>query len=239
MGRLVCKHILCQRDTFTLSVPELVMGVGEKIALLGENGCGKTTLLQVLTGLLPLSGGRIEFKGTRWDRLTAAKRAEHMAYLPQEAQVLFNLTVEELLGLTIDKRRILKGNDREQAVMATEMGAFLKRIYHSLSGGEKRRAMLLRILCQNRAFTLLDEPTAPLDMRHGLKIMGFLQAMPSTVVVAMHDINLATRFFTRFLLMKNGRIIFDVSKTELETEMLENIYGLQLDVCNGYFLPAA
>lgn len=238
MGRIICQNLLCHRNAFALEVPSLTLGVGEKIALLGENGCGKTTLLQVLDGLLPLAGGSIDFQSQRWDKFSAAKRAEYMAYLPQEAQVLFNLSVEELLHLTLNEGRLLQDAEREAAVTATEMQAYLARAYHTLSGGEKRRAMLLRILCQNRAFTLLDEPTAPLDMRHGLKVMRYIGAMPQTVLAAMHDINLAVRFFTRFLLMKNGRIIFDVSKAELKTEMLEAVYGLKLDNCNGYFVPA-
>lgn len=239
MGRIACQNLLCRRDAFTLEVSALTLGTGEKIALLGENGCGKTTLLQVLAGLLPLTGGSIDFDGRRWDKFSAAKRAEHMAYLPQEAHVLFNLSVEELLRLTLDEGRLLQGAEREAVVSATEMRAYLARVYHTLSGGEKRRAMLLRILCQNRTFTLLDEPTAPLDMRHGLQVMQYIGNMPQTVLAAMHDINLAVRFFTRFLLMKNGRIVFDVSKTELKREMLEAVYGLKLDDCNGYFLPAA
>lgn len=239
MGRIVCQNLLCRRGAFMLNVSALTIDAGEKIALLGENGCGKTTLLQVLSGLLPLTGGSIDFTGRRWDTFSAAKRAEHMAYLPQEAQVLFNLNVEELLHLTLDEGRLLRDAERETVVEATEMQTYLTREYHTLSGGEKRRAMLLRILCQNRAFTLLDEPTAPLDMRHGLKVMQYIGAMPQTVLAAMHDINLAVRFFTRFLLMNDGRIVFDVSRTELKKEMLEAIYGLKLADYNGYFLPAA
>ena len=237
MGRITCTNLVCRRGAFELAIPELTIGSGEKIALLGENGCGKTTLLQVLTGLLPLNAGSIDFAGRRWDKLHPAHRAEHMSYLPQESGVLFNLTVAELLRLTLHESGLLTGGARDAVVAATEMGDYLARVYHTLSGGEKRRAMLLRILCRDTAFTLLDEPTAPLDMRHGVQVMRYLGGVPRAVVAAMHDINLAVRYFERFLLMKNGRIVFDVSKTELTAAMLSEIYGLKLNARDGYFLP--
>lgn len=237
MGRIVCENIICRRGAFTLKVPELAIETGEKIALLGENGCGKTSLLQVLTGLLPLTSGTMQFDDVRWDKLRPAERAEHMSYLPQEVGVLFNLTVEELLRLSLHESRLLQDDARAAVIVATEMREYLKRVYHTLSGGEKRRAMLLRLLCRNTAFTLLDEPTAPLDMRHGVQVMRYLADMPGTVLAAMHDINLAARYFERFLLMQNGRIIYDVPKAELTAAMLEEIYGIGLNAYSGYFVP--
>lgn len=237
MGRIVCENLICRRGAFTLRVPALEIKAGQKIALLGENGCGKTTLLQILTGLLPLAAGMIHFGNLRWDNLRPAERAEQMSYLPQEAGVLFNLTVEELLRLSLHEAGLLQSAERDAAIAATEMREYLKRVYHTLSGGEKRRAMLLRILCRNTAFTLLDEPTAPLDMRHGVQVMRYLSCMPGTVLAAMHDINLAARYFERFLLMQNGRIIYDVPKAELTVVMLEEIYGIGLSAYSGYFVP--
>ena len=181
MGEMICANITCARGGFTLHVPELRLAPGEKIALLGENGCGKTTLLQVMAGLLP-AGGAITHNNEDWHRLGYAARARHLAYLPQEGGVLFNLTVEELIDLALGDQPPARGESRDAALAATEMGEFLHRPYHSLSGGEKRRAMLARIFCRKASLVLLDEPTAPLDMRHAGQIMRHLQASPATAL---------------------------------------------------------
>ncbi len=236
MGEMICANITCARGGFTLQVDELRLTPGEKIALLGENGCGKTTLLQVLAGLLPADGA-ITHNNENWRRLGHEARARHLAYLPQEGGVLFNLTVEELIDLALGVQPPARGEAREAALAATEMGGFLRRPYYSLSGGEKRRAMLARIFCRETSLVLLDEPTAPLDMRHAAQIMRHLQANPATVLAAMHDLNLAARWFDRFLLMKQGRILFDVRKDELDPATLQEVYGLGLKRCGDHFMP--
>ena len=236
MGEMICAGLAVTRGGFTLRVDDLRIAPGEKIALLGENGCGKTTLLQALAGLLPC-GGAIAYAGRSWDKLTPAGRARHMAYLPQDSGVLFNLTVEELINLALADQPSLAGEARATALAATEMGDFLDRPYHSLSGGEKRRAMLARLFCRDTALILLDEPTAPLDMRHAGQVMRHLRAGPAAVVAAMHDLNLAAAWFDRFLLMKQGRIVYDARKDELDPARLAEIYGLSLRRCGDHFVP--
>lgn len=236
MGKLSVKNLLCRREAFRLEIPELEAAPGEKIALLGENGCGKTTLLLALSGLLPASG-EVFYDGSRWDKMGPKDRAAHMAYLPQEAGVLFNLTVNELIALTLHDGRLLGGEERQTVLEATEMLEFQNRVYHSLSGGEKRRAMLARIFCRKAGLILLDEPTAPLDMRHSALFMRHASGVSATVIAAMHDINLALRYFERFLCMKNGRILFDKRKEELEAAELEEIYGIRLTRCGDTFVP--
>ena len=233
---MICAGLAVTRGGFALRVDELRIAPGEKIALLGENGCGKTTLLQALAGLLPC-GGAITYGGRRWDKLGPQARARHMVYLPQDSGILFNLTVEELIGLALADQPPLAGEARAAVLAATEMGGFLDRPYHSLSGGEKRRAMLARICCRDAALILLDEPTAPLDMRHAGQIMRHLRSGPAAVVAAMHDLNLATAWFDRFLLMKQGRILYDVRKDELDPVRLEEVYGLSLRRCGDHFVP--
>lgn len=236
MGGLTCTGLHTRKGGFTLSVPSLCLDKGEKVALLGENGCGKTTLLQILAGLHP-AGGKIVRADARWDKLSPEERARHMSYLPQEAGVLFNLTVRELLDLSLRKSRLLAGEERRAVLDATEVTPVLDRAYPSLSGGEKRRAMLARIFCREADFILLDEPTAPLDMRHAAMVMRHAVRTGPAVIAAMHDLNLAVRYFDRFLLMKNGRILFDRRKNQLDTAELTEIYGIGLSCRNDCFVP--
>ena len=126
MGEMICAGLSVNRGKFALRVDELRIAPGEKIALLGENGCGKTTLLQALAGLLPC-GGAITYAGERWDKLGPEARARYMAYLPQESGVLFNLTVAELISLALADQPPLEGEARAAALAATEMGDFLDR----------------------------------------------------------------------------------------------------------------
>lgn len=236
MGEIILNAVSCARGAFTLRVDALRIAPGEKIAILGENGCGKTTLLQALAGLLPISGS-ITRDGERWDRLSPRQRAAHMSYLPQEAGVLFNLTVDELLDLSLADQRPLRGEARQAVLAATETDGLRRRMYHSLSGGERRRAMLARILCRGGSMFFLDEPTAPLDLRHAEQVLRHVSGSPATVVAALHDINLALRHFERFLLMKNGRIAHDLRKADITTAALEEIYGIGLRFCGDHVVP--
>lgn len=236
MGEVILDAVSCRRGAFVLRVDALRVAPSEKIAILGENGCGKTTLLQILAGLLPAQGV-MTYAGADWKGRGAEERARHMAYLPQNSGVLFNLNVEELMDLALAAQPPLKGEARAAVLAATEMGDFLGRSYHSLSGGEKQRAMLARIFCRKASLLLLDEPTAPLDMRHAAQVMGYMRAAPASVLAAMHDLNLAVRWFDRFLLMKQGKIVYDKRKDELEAAMLEEVYGLGLKRCGDHFVP--
>lgn len=236
MGEIVCRGLKCRRSAFQLHIDELRIPEGQKVALLGENGCGKTTLLRALAGLLEYEGS-IEYGGLRWDRLPARERARHMSYLPQEADVLFNLTVGELIDLSLGADEVLEEEARSQVLRAVEMEEFQHREFHSMSGGEKRRAMLARILCRRTPFIFLDEPTAPLDMRHASQVMRHIARTNHGIVVALHDLHLAQRYFDRFLLMKHGRILFDKRKNELAAPELEEIYGIRLRDCGDHFVP--
>lgn len=236
MGDLICKGLKTARGTFTLEVGFLRLAKGEKVAVLGENGCGKTTLLQTLAGLQP-AGGEILHGGARWDRMPPQERAAHMSYLPQEFEVLFPVTVRELVDLTLYRGKLLHGDKRRHVMEALEMLDFEDRAYPSLSGGEKRRAMLARVFCREADFILLDEPTASLDMRHSAMFMRYAAKREAAVIAAVHDLNLALRYFDRFLLMKRGKILFDKRKDELDGGELEEIYGIGLTRFGDYFVP--
>ncbi len=231
-----CERLLFTRGFFHLKIDSLDIYYGEKVAVLGENGCGKTTLLQLFTGILTPEKGVLYINGN--PALNVEEKSRAISYLPQEAGLLFNLTVDGLIKLTADDESGLTGTDKEAMLKALELEGFLNREYHSLSGGEKRRAMLARVLCRNTPFTILDEPTAPLDLRHGWLAMTYLSKLRGAAVVAMHDINMALRYFDRFLLMKNGEVAYDKTKGEINEQVLEDIYSVPMRRIDGHFVLA-
>ena len=236
MGELICKDLKAVKGAFTLEVGTLRIAKGEKIAILGENGCGKTTLLQTLAGVVSAEGD-IFHGAARWDRMEPQERALYMAYLPQETEVLFALSVRELAALTLHREKLLQGDQRCAVMNAMEMADFEDRVYSSLSGGEKRRAMLARVFCRESDFIFLDEPTSSLDMRHSALAMRYAVSIDAAVVATIHDLNLAVHYFDRFLLMKHGRILFDKRKQEIDGSELEEVYGIGLARHNDCFVP--
>jgi len=237
MDRLTCENARCVRGSFTLRLASLRLGPGEKVALLGENGCGKSTLLHMLAGLLPASG-RVTLHGRAASAYTVEERARLLAFLPQETGVLFNIPVDELLSMALSPAHLLPERERAAAIEATEMGKFLEKPVQALSGGEMRRAMLARVCCRNAPFLLLDEPTLSLDIRHSVRFLEYLSTRGACVVASMHDIPLATRYFQRFLLVRNGTIVGDKQQQELHENDFTELFGLPFVRHSAGFLPA-
>ncbi|GAB7140971.1 ABC transporter ATP-binding protein [Deferribacterales bacterium RsTz2092] len=235
---LIClKDIRLVRGDWVLALNALEISAGEKVAILGENGSGKTTVLQIIAGLLKASG-QIELVSDgsvySWHSLGAEERAKHLSYLPQRTDVLFNLNVSDIVrlryGVPFSAARL------EEVVNILSLAGLMSRRYSELSGGERRRVMLVRALLSDAPFVLLDEPTAPFDMRHTEQTMRYLMSLPCAVVASIHDINVAARYFTRFILLKEGKIIFDGG--QLNAEKLEETYNMPIRTCGNHFIPA-
>ena len=219
---------------------DLQIGAGELVGILGPNGAGKTTLLRLATGSLEPTTGSVALSGRPLSALTRRERARQVAVVPQEARVVFDFTVREIvlmgraphLGLLgIETERDLDAVD--EAMRFTETTGFADRRIAELSGGEKRLVLIARALAQEAPLLLLDEPTAFLDLRHRLAMYRLAERLRSergrTVVTISHDINLAARFCPRLVLLHRGRVVADGSPHEVLTP--ENIrYAYETDV---------
>ncbi len=214
---------------------------GEMVGLLGPNGSGKTTLLRLVSGVLQAQSGTIVLDGreTRsWGRRGMAQR---VAVVPQELPVPFAFTVEQmvrlgrtpylnLLGnLTIDDLRVVR-----DAMRAADVAPLAASIYNELSGGERQRVIIAMALAQQPALLLLDEPTAHLDIRYQVDVLERVQRLNRetglTVIAAMHDLNLAARYFRRLVLFQRG-VVADGGPAEvLETGLLRRVYGVHVQV---------
>jgi iron complex transport system ATP-binding protein len=195
----------------------LALSSGHLVALVGPNGAGKTTLLRALAGLVP-SGGAVHVGGDALSSLTLRERARRFAYLPQGHIVYWPLPARDIVALgryphgATDPAR-LTAKDTEavrRAMQATDVMEFSERRVTELSGGERSRVALARVLAVEAPVILADEPTASLDPRHQIDVMKSLRTTAdqgTLVIVVTHDLGLAARFADTVLVLSDGRLV--------------------------------
>ncbi|QCI66194.1 ABC transporter ATP-binding protein [Phreatobacter stygius] len=215
----------------------LVVPAGTFLAIVGPNGVGKTSLLKAIAGLTR-SDGVIRLGGTDLARLPAEARARRLAYLPQRAEVAWALPVRDAVALgrlphgdpfgrptAADAQAVARALDR------LDLGAFADRPVTALSGGERARVMLARVLATETQVILADEPTAALDPAQQLGVLELLRAVGvagGIVVAVLHDLTLAARFADRIVVMDAGRIVADgPPATVLTDRLLADVFRLR------------
>lgn len=190
---------------------------GHLVALVGPNGVGKTTLLRALAGLIP-SSGAVHVNGSALTSLSLKERAKHFGYLPQGHVVHWPLRARDVVALgryphgATDPSRLpdIDAAAVARAIKAADVGALADRRVTELSGGERSRVGLARVLAVEAPVVLADEPTASLDPRYQLDIMNVLRSVAnhgSLVIVVTHDLSLAARFADTVLVMSDGRLV--------------------------------
>ena len=194
----------------------LSLASGHLVALVGPNGAGKTTLLRALAGLIP-SAGEIRIGGDALASLSLRERAKRFAYLPQGHLVHWPLPARDVVALgryphgATDPAR-LSPHDMDavlRAMQAVDVMEFSDRRATELSGGERSRIALARVLAVEAPVILADEPTASLDPRHQIDVMQKLRNVADTgvlVIVVTHDLGLAARFADHVLVLSEGRL---------------------------------
>ncbi|GAA0276393.1 heme ABC transporter ATP-binding protein [Alteraurantiacibacter aestuarii] len=182
---------------------------GTVTAICGPNGAGKSTLLAALAGLLPAASGKVLLDGEALSAIPARQRARAIGYLPQAGEVAWNLSVEALATLG----RLPHGDSDIQAVHAaleaTGMAGFAQRPIATLSGGEKARALLARVLASGPRWILADEPLAALDLGHQLAMLRHLRSAAQGgvgVVLVLHDLPLAMNHADHVLVLDGGAL---------------------------------
>ncbi len=206
----------------------LALSSGHLVALVGPNGAGKTTLLRALAGLVR-SEGAIEVGGDALSSLALRERARRFAYLPQGHVVHWPLAARDIVALgryphgATDPAR-LTPKDAEavlRAMQATDVMEFSERRVTELSGGERSRVALARVLAVEAPVILADEPTASLDPRHQFDVMKSLRASADKgvlVIVVTHDLGLAARFADTVLVLLDGRLVSQGAPAEALSE---------------------
>lgn len=195
----------------------LSLAPAQLVALVGPNGAGKTTLLRALAGLVP-STGTVEVGGDRLSSLSLRERAKRFGYLPQGHLVHWPLPAKDVVALgryphgATDPARLSARNEQAvlRAMQATNVVEFAERPITELSGGERSRVALARVLAVEAPIVLADEPTASLDPRYQIDVMINLRGAADRgvlVVVVTHDLGLAARFADTVLVLSAGRLV--------------------------------
>ncbi|MGV8858643.1 heme ABC transporter ATP-binding protein [Rhodoglobus sp.] len=212
---------------------------GEVLALVGPNGAGKSTLLSVLSGERKPDSGTVTIDGRDVGGIRHAELAQLRAVLTQENSVSFPFRVSEVvaMGRSPWARSVESRDDVavvNAALEATDVAHLGARRYTTLSGGEKARVSLARVLAQHTPVVFLDEPTAALDLRHQEDVMRAAKAMAAedrAVVVVLHDLSLAGAYSDRLALIAHGKLDAIGTPSEVLTaERVERVYGLAVDL---------
>lgn len=224
---------LSRGTTEILHGVDLEVRVGEVVALVGPNGAGKSTLLAALTGDHPLSGGTVEVDGRPlgdWSPIALARRR---AVLPQQHSVGFPFTARQVVRMgraawTNTARRDDDERIVAEAFATCDVTHLVDRPFPALSGGERARVALARVLAQDTETLLLDEPTAALDLGHQESVMQVVRTRADhghAVVVVLHDLGLAAAYADRICVLDKGMIVADGPPSQVLTEeLLSRVY---------------
>ncbi len=227
------------REDWVLKDLSFQIGRGEFLGIIGPNGSGKSTLLKILSSLLIPQKGELFYEGVLLRKMNRIDIAKKIAVVPQETHLLFPFKALEIvlmgrspyLGPLLFERTI----DLEIAKKAmewTETLPFSERPMDELSGGERKRVFIARALAQEPEVILLDEPTSNLDIHHQLDFLELILNLNHerrlTIVMASHDINIASEFCERLVLLQQGRIYKMGTPQEVITqENIEEVYGCE------------
>ena len=215
---------------------------GSFTGLLGPNGCGKTTLLKLMSGVLHPRDGDVRLEGEPIGRIARRQLARRIAVVPQETHPAFDYTVMEMVLMGRHPHLgpfALEGPAdlaiARDALAATGTAHLADRAYMTLSGGEKQRVIIASALTQSPELLLLDEPTASLDLGYQLEIATLLGTLNRdrgvTLVLATHDLNLAASLCSDLVLLREGRILAQGRTVEVLTAaMVRRLYGVEADV---------
>jgi iron complex transport system ATP-binding protein len=218
---------------------DLVARAGEVVALVGPNGAGKTTLLNVLTGDVAAKAGEVMMWGAPLGSWTPAELAVRRAVLPQQVVVSFPFLVDDIVRMGRSPwARTPEANQDDAAVaealVQAEAAGLSSRQFPSLSGGERARVALARVLAQRTQLLLLDEPTAALDLHHQELVLQLVRARTARgdgAVVVLHALELAGAYADRVVVIAAGRVAADGPPREvLTSSLLSAVYQHEVEV---------
>ncbi len=215
----------------------LTVNRGECVGLIGPNGSGKSTLLRLMTGTESIDSGTICWNKENILHIPRKKLTKYMAVLPQEGIPPIPYKVEDvvMMGRYPHRSQRMGDSDGDREVVdnilrLTDLREMRHRLLDELSGGERQRVAIARTMAQEPTLLLLDEPTTFLDIGHQVDILHMLKEWQRdcqlTIVIVLHDLNLAAQYCNRLVLLHEGKIVSEGSPHEvLKPEQIHKVYG--------------
>ena len=216
---------------------------GELMAIIGPNGCGKSTTMRTINGLLKAVSGSLTVCGLDVRSVSLEEMAKLCSNIPTEFPPDFNLSVYEvvMLGRYPHRKNVWWETDEDEEVVKGALRMFgidhlFDRDITQLSSGERQRTLIAKAYVQQPRIMLVDEPTAHLDIRYTLEVMQYFKDLISrekgmSIIIAAHDLNSVAKFCDRITMMKQGRIVACGTPEEVITsENIEKVYGVKADV---------
>lgn len=212
------------------------------ITILGPNGSGKSTLLKAISKLIKPSRGNIEVLSKDIFSINHNQLAKNMAVVHQENKIDFDFTVKDIvfMGRSPYLGRFEKERPEDIAIVnrameLTETLGFGDRLINELSGGERQRVMIARSIAQSPSILLLDEPTSHLDIHHQIEILELLKKLNQedgiTIVLVLHDINLAARYSKKIAIMKDGQLVrYGPTREVITKDILRDVYEMEMSI---------
>ncbi len=214
----------------------------EVVAIVGPNGSGKSTLLKCIDKILKPQKGAVLIKGRDIKNFSQSEIAKTVGYVPQSIKQLFPATVFEvvLMGRRPHLSWRCSRSDIEKVfniLKLLNIEELALRDFNELSGGQQQKVLIARALVQEPEILLFDEPTANLDLKHQLEVMELIKAIVKnraiTAIVAIHDLNLASRYADRIIMMKEGKIFAAGKPSDVLTPVnIEKVYGIKAKIIN-------
>lgn len=249
MAELVVQSLFVKAgSTRLVDDVSLTVEGGELVAIIGENGAGKSSLMRSMAGYATPSLGRILASGKDVGAMSARDRARTIGWLPQEMPLAWPVKVRDAVAIGRFAHGGLPGRlsdaDRlavELALAQCDLTELADRSTAHLSGGEVARVHLARTMVGGASVLLADEPVAALDPRHRLAVMALFRGLAdrgTAVAMVLHDLSLAARFADRIIGMKDGRIVVDGPPTEVVTrDWIAALFGVDAEVDRSHGWP--
>ncbi|MCG8306682.1 MAG: ABC transporter ATP-binding protein [Cytophagales bacterium] len=211
---------------------------GDFVTLVGPNGSGKSTLIKCMAGILKTKNGTVRIENRKIESVLPADLAKQMAYVPQSEHRTPVFTVFDQVLLGRKPYFNWRPGKRDLAVTSRVLRDLrLEHIamndVHRLSGGQRQAVIIARALAQEPDILLLDEPTSNLDMKHQIEILEILKSLAQngvTIIIALHDINMAIRYANRIIMLKRGRVFTAGGREIITVENLENLYEVKVSI---------
>lgn len=219
---------------------------GKLISIVGPNGSGKSTVLKCIDRILKPKNGCIHLDKKNILDFKMNELARKIAYVPQSEGGTFPATVFDtiLLGRKPHIQWSPKEKDLEitaSMIEKLDLKSIALKSINKLSGGQRQRVFIARALAQEPEILLLDEPTANLDLKHQLEVLKILKQLSQqgiTVIIAIHDLNLALQYSNHFILLKEGKVFATGGKEIISNENIEKLYDIKVNIIkeNGNFI---